>query len=65
MTRFSEVLTLFESHGWKLHRIVGTLRVFVKHQGPPDEPYVIQVFESTKVRTDDFERARRYLEETT
>ena len=32
---FNEVLKLFEKHGWKLYRIIGCNRVFVKSGESP------------------------------
>ncbi len=56
---FEEVLELFESHGWKLKKIVKPSRVFVKEGAPP---WLIPVHDK-KVDAEYVKKFREFLKE--
>jgi len=58
---FSEILSLFESHGWKLKGTYGSHRIFEK-PGSDDLPFWVEVYDK-KVDGFDAEKIREYLEQ--
>lgn len=56
---FEEVLELFESHGWKLRKIWGVYRVFMK---PGELPWLIPV-KGNRVDTEYVEKVKQYFKE--
>ena len=57
---FEEVLKLFESHGWKLHRIDKPYRVFLR--GKEELPWLIPVHDK-KVDAVYVEKFKEFLKE--
>lgn len=57
---FIEVLRLFESNGWKLYRIQGRNRIFIKEG--ERHPCVIPV-ENKKVKAEYVEEIKQFLKE--
>jgi len=58
---FSEILSLFESHGWKLKRTYGDHRIFGK-PGSDDLPYWVEL-QGKKVDGYNAETIKKFLEQ--